>query len=530
MTYVITTMLSLAVITLAFQNCSSEVAFTDFSSQSVIPLCRDITAEEVSPKLKWSWEPQLDKANPENYPGFLQVMATPMVADLDGDRKPEVVFVSWSVQGPHFPDTTGSSYTRNGVLRIVNGATGATIKSIGEQELAPAAFTSPLLADLDGDGQVEIIYSHYSGQTVVALNSDGSKRWTHQTATSIKSQMSLSAIDLDEDGKAEVLLADEIIGETSNRTPVRRVALQNSSTVRNFAYSLDPSNPQVVSIIGPSGVHDKMGNLKFALNPSMEYAAADLFEDVEGLEIVGSGNGAMAIYNGLTGQSLKSIDLRPINDLTCSDGRIGGGPPTIGDFDGIPETTEVAVATGRYLIVMNEELEVISKFETQDCSSLKTGISSFDFNGDKKPEILYGDEEYLRIFEMRNGQLNVVHKIVNPSGTLNEYPVVADIDGNGSSELLVASNNYAVNGFYLDPTEAADREAARAITGVRAFESAQADSWMPTRPIWHQFNFNPAMVSDAGTVFSFIPVGIGFTDKIFRRNAQLSVIEQTCKK
>lgn len=498
-----------------FQNCS-EVRFEEPTLPSRV--CVDVQAEEMVPQLKWSWLDQLDLAHPDAFPEFTQVMSTPMVGDLNGDRVPEVVFTTFS----------GRSYTGKGVLRIVSGTTGETKRSIGDDELAPYGSTSPLLIDIDRNGTVEIFYVHYKKSTLVSLNSDGSKRWIYTLPVNIHNDKGLSAADLDGDGKAEVIVGKYVLSENSSGSPVIKVELQGSEPAGwQFAASLLPSLPNEMQIVGRSGIYSPKGQQLFPMH-ELSYAAANI-DGRPGLELVGAGGGGLLkIYDAATGSLQQDIDLSIYNELKCDKG-IGGGPPTLGDFDGDPSSVEIAMATGRYLIVMDSSGKLRAKYETQDCSSLKTGISSFDFNGDGKPEILYGDEEYFRIFELNNEELRLVWSTVNPSGTLSEYPVVADIDGNGSSELLVAANNYAAHGFYKDAGEEEDKKVAATVTGIRAFSSAKAFAWMPTRPTWHQFDYNPAFVTEDLMAVLKTPVENTFTSRLFRRNAQLGEFESTCQ-
>jgi hypothetical protein len=106
--------------------------------------------------------------------------------------------------------------------------------------------------------------------------------------------------------------------------------------------------------------------------------------------------------------------------------------------------------------------------------------------------------------------------LVNPSGTLQEYPVVADIDGNGTASIVLVSNNYNVGGFYKDADELADGVTALGITGVRAFGSTSQQAWMPTRPVWNQHSFHPDLVTDAARFLTAPLVDSSF----FRRNNQ----------
>jgi hypothetical protein len=52
---------------------------------------------------------------------------------------------------------------------------------------------------------------------------------------------------------------------------------------------------------------------------------------------------------------------------------------------------------------------------------------------------MYADEQNLFVFD---GVGAVLLQVPRSSGTLSEYPVVADIDNDGSAEILVVSNQY----------------------------------------------------------------------------------------
>ncbi len=498
---------------LLYQNCSG--VGVEFS-HSELRSCVELEAEEMAPQLKWSWLDQLDMPN-EAYPDSIQVMSSPMVGDLNGDGRPEVVFVTF----------TGNQYTSRGVLRVVDGATGKTNFSVGQEDLAPSGSMSPLLVDIDGDGRSEILYIHYAQSSLVALNHNGSLRWSLNLPGLSRTSKGLAATDLDGDGRAEILVGKYVVGESTTRTPSVQFQLQGEESVGNqFALSLDASLPYDMQIVGRTGVYSADGQKLYPLDP-LGYAAAQIHGS-SGMKLVGTGEGRLKIYDAQTGLEEKSVDLTQYNELLCPKG-VGGGPPTLGDFDGDPKTVEIAMATGRYLIIMDAEGRLRAKYETQDCSSRATGVSSFDFNGDGKPEILYGDEEYFRIFEMRDEGLHLIWSTPNPSGTLNEYPVVADIDNDGASELLVVANNYPAAGFYKDPGEEGDYEIAQNITGVRAFGSAKKFSWMPTRRLWNQFDYNPAFVTDRLRAVAKTPIQESFTSRLFRRNAQLGEFENGCR-
>lgn len=160
------------------------------------------------------------------------------------------------------------------------------------------------------------------------------------------------------------------------------------------------------------------------------------------------------------------------------------------------------------------------------------GATLFDFNGDGKPEIIYGDQNFLRIFDAANG--DVLFKVPNPSATLMEYPVVADVDGDGDSELVVVTNNIFNNDpnvptFYGDAT-AAERAAIDAVPpGVRVFKAATDAAWMPTRAVWNQYSYFINNVTDDLKAVSSTPNTAASGANLFRQNL-LSEFKDACAK
>ena len=512
-----------------FQNCS-EVKFgttptpppTERPVEVVINSCPAVDKPELKPVLMWDWQAELASSPAPRYENYNQVMAAPTVADLDGDRKPEVVFSTF----------TGWSYTDAGVIRIVDGMTGRTKVSIAEAALAPYASQSPLLVDIDNDGKVEIFYVNSGANAVVALNFDGSRRWVFKLPNAVNfATTGITATKLAGQSRAGISVGPYVVTEDAQRAPKLAFTLPGStdSHLTTLAMPLDPSRPAEWSIVTHGGIYDMAGNKTSTQWPADAYgyyAAADLAPEIPGLEIVAVRAPNLMILNGLTGAPLKSIDLTQYNDLKCGT-MIGGGPPSIGDFDGDPSSLEIAVATGRHLTIFDRNALPKYKTTTQDCSSLVTGLTSFDLNGDGKPEILYGDEEYFRIYEVRDGKLEVRHSIVNPTGTLFEYPVVADLSGTGNeSHILVVGNNFAASSFYKDAGEAADGQIALGITGVRAFRSSGQRAWMPTLPIWNQYSFHPDLVSVDGRLQSSPAVN----GQLYRRNVQMNSMQSRCRK
>ncbi|HEY8377175.1 MAG TPA: VCBS repeat-containing protein, partial [Nannocystis sp.] len=175
----------------------------------------------------------------------------------------------------------------------------------------------------------------------------------------------------------------------------------------------------------------------------------------------------------------------------------GGGPPTVADFDGdgIPDVGAAGavgyiVFSGAKMMdpnVPNEDIDLWFK-TTHDCSSAVTGSSVFDFNGDGKAEVIYSDEYHLWMYDGPTGT-NLIPSTCNTTGTLWEYPLVADVDNDGQADIVVASNAYGVT----CPDNGTKQ------SGIRIFGSASG-SWVRTRRIWNQHTYHITNVREDGTI------------------------------
>ncbi len=220
------------------------------------------------------------------------------------------------------------------------------------------------------------------------------------------------------------------------------------------------------------------------------------------------------------------FDLPAGNPETCTtiDGmtqtRSGGrgGPPTIADFDG-DGRREIAIAgAGRYTVFdLDCDIDaedgpgcdrtpsadnpllrgVLWSRLVQDNSSNFTGSSVYDFEADGKAEVVYRDECFLRIFAGPTGQ--VLYSQSGSSVTGHEYPVVADVDGDFNTEIVVALENLTsgVTCPASDPSfPSSTFENASGIAVMRDV----MDRWVPSRHIWNQHAYSVTNINENGTV------------------------------
>ena len=118
-----------------------------------------------------------------------------------------------------------------------------------------------------------------------------------------------------------------------------------------------------------------------------------------------------------------------------------------------------------------------------------TSTTVFDFNNDKAVEIVYRDEAYLYIINGKTG--SVFTQATCRSRTANDYPVVVDVDGDGSTEICVICATNDTDNI---------NDITRAPYGqVRTYKS-NLEAWVPARKVWNQHGYFNVNVNDDLTI------------------------------
>ncbi len=199
-----------------------------------------------------------------------------------------------------------------------------------------------------------------------------------------------------------------------------------------------------------------------------------------------------------------------------------GGAPTAADFDG-DGWPEIGVAGASSYAVYDPDCAttppperpggtcarpadepvrpgVLWARQVKDESSSSTGSSVFDFDADGRAEVVYRDECYLRVFDGRTGALR--YSAGASSGTGYELPVIADVDGDFATEIVVARTYYPGSGCpETDPLAPAGTTPATfaSRTGFVVLRDPM-DRWAASRPIWNQHGYHVTNVTDDGRI------------------------------
>lgn len=414
-----------------------------------------------NPVIKWrksTWTVDSTSSN---------VMMAPIVVSLtddngDGainqDDTPDVVVITYG----------SSSY---GVLRAVSGADGSELWSVRNQSFQ---LTGAVAAgDIDGDGMVEIIAP--TANQLLAFEHDGTLKWTspslsgHMYGTSDAPAIA----DLDGDGSPEVLVGKAILranGTLRAYGSYGMAAVSGNVGTTVAAADLDGDGTQEV-VVG-NAAYRPDGTAVFNNSSGDGYVAIADF-DLDGqAEIVVMNSGTVRLQTN-TGRVLWTA--------TISGASSGyGGPPTVADFDG-DGLPEVGVAGRSNYTVFDTDGRKLWERTTQDASSGNTGSSVFDFEGDGVAEAVYADEVRLWVFNGPDGAVKL-ESTEHSNATWTEYPTIADIDADGSADIVVPNTNY-VSGH----------------TGIYLF-SDRDNSWRPGRRIWNQHAYSITNVEDDGSI------------------------------
>ena len=118
-----------------------------------------------------------------------------------------------------------------------------------------------------------------------------------------------------------------------------------------------------------------------------------------------------------------------------------------------------------------------------DATLAHAGCSGYDFDGDGKYELLHADQQTFFIFDGATGAVLYADDR-HTSTTVFEYPVVADVDRDGSADIVLASN---IN------------EERPGWAGITVFEHADK-GWARSGPTWGVHDFAVTNIGADGQV------------------------------
>jgi hypothetical protein len=356
------------------------------------------------------WDVQLEWT----FPAAKYIVATPVTGELTDDNDDHVV------DSRDMPDVAFTSYM-DGRLYIVSGdGSGEICHQDGWQ-----GDGGIIIADVDSDGNNEVVGPLADGH-IRAVDGICRTKWTSQQSYAGQLLYAVTtAADLDEDGRVEVI-ADVAVVDGQTGAPIATLTPKAGVWRAPVVGDIDQDGDQEI-VLGDS-VFDKKGRKLFSAGGSGTSsfgALAQLDNDPEA-EVIFSYGANLGVYER-DGTPKWHRATRVTNP----------GPPCVGDIDGDGES-EVIAPSGTALMAFEADGTPKWSAPMQDGSGA-AGCIVYDMNADGVYEILFADEIALRVYDGKTGQA-LYENLKHDSGTYFETPVVADVDNDGSAEMLVVNS------------------------------------------------------------------------------------------
>ena len=406
--------------------------------------------ECIYAELEWTWN------NTTVEPDFDQVMMAPVAADLNGDEIPDIIFFTFDRNAPPVVWVEA-------ILRAISGDNGTELFSITNPSYRVNGGGSPAVADIDNDGRPEVLATNISGE-IMCFEHDGTFKWVSSGVT--VGRRAISVADLDEDGTPEIIAGRTVFNNDGTHRWTGTAGISSFSAVADLDLTGHPE------VIAGSTAYRHDGTIYWNTTPSGNAVAIANFDTDAYPEIVLVGADQISVkeHDG-------TIKWGPIPVPST-----GNGPPVVADIDG-DGLPEIGVGGNDFYTAFESDGSIKWTVPIVDTSSRSASSSAFDFDGDGQDEVIYSDHHYLRIFRGMDGF--VLFESSGPSGTLQEHPIILDVDNDGHVEIVTPVNNYAFSGD----------------TGIEVYGNDEC--WPLARRIWNQHTYHVTNVNDDASIPQF---------------------------
>ncbi len=309
--------------------------------------------------------------------------AAPLIYDIDGNGHKDVFIAS----------------SCHPVAYLFDGATGAVkwqTNTAGRGSDSP-----PVIADIDGDGALEIIFGQMGGWVMCLNAHDGQIKWNFAVDTDSWIQTAPTLVDLTGNGKLDFVVATWHFNNDSNKV----YAFKGED--QSLLWSL------------PIQRHTYHGT-----------AVADLNKNGEPELIIGDYSGRLYVINGRTGALLWTYDA----------GGYIGAPAVVGDItnDG---NCEIIFTAGYNVVALKNDGSLLWQYTLPNFQQAFRGVVLSDIDNDGVPDVILGASKGdLIALKGSNGQLMWSLDLAQHYGdtfSISTAPVIGDFNNNGFLDAFV---------------------------------------------------------------------------------------------
>lgn len=486
------------------------VAWAVSHAQVVLP-DNMVTADCITDAQEQPWDAQV-----LHYVNDIHCYYVPIVGDIDGDGTVEIV-ASKAVSNNHYT-------TQLGVYR---GADLQQIGTINVPQQIYAGFAGPtaIVRYPDGNGGMQgAVVLHCYDRKLRSYDINGNLLATSDVNTPCEGVVSVT--DFNYDSWPEVYVGNAVYDAATLKQLCAGPANGNKGRSWRGASNEQAYNAMsfAADVLGDSIPELICGNTLYHVDIiSRTDVSLNSFTEVKTISIPTrvpqDGNIAVADFdmdgqldvlvvidatnNGIT----DSAYIYAYNPVTENILFVHGhyaktiGYPLVGDIDGdgylefVYIDFKQPVSNSRITAMKyNPSTGLQTKWQaTHADESGQTSMTLFDFNQDNIMEIVYRDQDKLRIIN-GSGKSHLTGNDTIPfynlytksmsAGTWKEYPVVADVNGDGAAEIVTCGKVGSGLGY----------------VGGQLWVVGGIHPWAPARPVWNQYLYNVTNVNKDLTI------------------------------
>ncbi len=340
--------------------------------------------------------------------------SSPAVMDVDDDGQSEVIAAAYSVFA-------------------LNGEDGLVQWTIHRDNL-PGGRVWPgvVTADIDNDGQLEIVTGHGSGYLNV-LNRNGTIRWT---ARPVDNEFrGLAVYDLDADDTLELIVSSARGSKTNTWIYEHNNTLRSgwprlTGDASESAWGTYNDNPAAGDIDGD-------GQAEIVVPSDVHYICA---YEADGTQIP-----VNAIYHPNAGETWGSVGVH-VDHAVDLRGYAHCGTEHRPNFAGSPATLADVNGDGVMEIIVVGNVHNCGTSPYTDLYELP-----FIFNADRTRWA--GNGYDWEVIPVPDGNAAPLSEDYNVIENTHPNPVIADLDGDGLKEILYPSYDGRLHAYWLDKTE-----------------------------------------------------------------------------
>lgn len=442
------------------------------------------------------------------------VYQNPLIIDINSDCIPELILSG----------TTGYSNSprKTSGITIANSSTGATISSFPTCYYSWTNALAYAAGDIDNNGTPELIVAAINDLSnpvtirgkLVCYDFSGNVIWISNQPFGLNTASHYDAspalADFNGDGIPEVYAHNQLFNAQTGEllldggangmginvfvSGICENGISIAGDLDNNPNDLELAAGYTVYDISITNIHGTAGNSMIPHNILVDGAYRDGFTsladiNLDGkLDVVISSSGTETdsrLYAYYLNASLNPVLLAktPMPRGTSAPYSHFSGPPYIGDIDG-NGTPSICVTRNYRMLAYTyngsttfQQKWILNTVDQSGC----TGITSFDFDRNGIQEIVFRDENNLQILNGNGTTATTLSSIGCYSLTINDMPIVADIDHSGQARICVTCGT---------------ENSAKVIV----YESSTATGWAPARGIWNQYPYHVTNINDDGTI------------------------------